>query len=1162
MNNETTGASLRLSSALQRKEKAILSAYKKLKSCVFFDKTRVHVAKRIVEYEEGLRAQMRRDSSVPFMATLEQDLNFIASALVKKAPADWNALVKEIVESIQVLSFPKNVSSLFEERQSSQEGVLSDSSLHKESIIRILGPDKSIPVVKRIQSVIDMDIRGFILGMLWVILIGAEVDRKFGEWVYGNRLKKTVRNDPTKALTLSPYLFQPYFSQYESWRDKALRAAENIVDNDGDEAILLMTDLKAFYYSVDLRDNDLKQLCKHVYRPETDGAPAGGQEKLAAQRLNDFVLEVIKRYSHLYDGSKGNEKNILPIGFDPSCVLSNWCLEKFDREVIDRVRPAFYGRYVDDIILVVRAPKGSYLSECLNSEGFTVETSIKALFELSSDSHFRRGGEGSDDQLQYDLLCPISSTQAAEHVPEKNRDISYRINPKSLNCPKSEIELQASKTNLIAIAPNVHRPLLEHFKSTIAKNSSAFSLMPNVGDMDIDSVFEDIFEIDSAASPNKLRDLKELKLNPFELSKYLGQCQRVLPLVSDSKIRSISEQLLTLFSYQDLIAFYTVWEKLFEIMLFSGQINSATQLYCNIRRAIANLKLAESLESPRPNHGQKNSLEDIQSALCSYLNEILIKTIALIDENNVQLFLELIEEKYFSAETDQPLPGQTSLDEVSPLVNRRASYFKSNMVDKYAMPIPPAMVNAIFNYERLSTEYPKTTLIDIAHIMQIMSSAALNYVQNSTDQKTEQPAWRLEQEVEATLSPLPYMAKIQDIQFFLYCLCISYGENTFDLVSESTTIYDLINYFSYFNFRSEKKNSFSKAINDIVNRITVNQLDRTSPLSGYGDTGFSKTRSKIDHNIIGVNRKDAFNSNTVKIAVANVCLPGEILEDAIKGVPPQFSDYQALERLTTESKREGANLIVLPELSIPFCWIPRLATFSANEDIAIVCGIRYVAGGPDQKKVYNLTATILPFELESKTGTYRYAHLSLHNKVFFPPREVDFITNYQKTPVYGRSFDLFVWKDFWFPVYCCFELASPFERIFFSSLADALIAVEWNPDVGFYDNILSALARDMSCYCIQSNNSIYGDSRIEQPKETKNRTMLRITGGTNWSITIGNLDLAAIRDCQIKDDGGKNFKPPAPDYKHCHAKMRIDGTLWAYLNDRYSNGDDHLNSVC
>ena len=47
----------------------------------------------------------------------------------------------------------------------------------------------------------------------------------------------------------------------------------------------------------------------------------------------------------------------------PSNVLANECLHKFDNAILDGWNPIYYGRYVDDILIVEKVEKGSAIEE-------------------------------------------------------------------------------------------------------------------------------------------------------------------------------------------------------------------------------------------------------------------------------------------------------------------------------------------------------------------------------------------------------------------------------------------------------------------------------------------------------------------------------------------------------------------------------------------------------------------------------------------------------------------------------------------------------------------------------------------------------------------------------------------------------------------------------
>lgn len=205
--------------------------------------------------------------------------------------------------------------------------------------------------------------------------------------------------------------------------------------------------------------------------------------------------------------------------------------------------------------------------------------------------------------------------------------------------------------------------------------------------------------------------------------------------------------------------------------------------------------------------------------------------------------------------------------------------------------------------------------------------------------------------------------------------------------------------------------------------------------------------------------------------------------------------------------------------------------------------------------VYNLTAVILPYE-EKWTGQW-HSVILYHSKNHFAPEEKRMIESLHLRAMEGiesseaecdAKYELYSWNGFWFTVYCCFELTSIRDRSIFQSYIDALIAVEWNQDVNYYSNIIESLSRDIHCYCIQTNTSKYGDSRITKPSKTENKDILRIKGGSNATAHVGTIDLEQLREFQMKAYSGqkedKTFKPTPPDFDYKGAYERRKGTMF------------------
>lgn len=115
-------------------------------------------------------------------------------------------------------------------------------------------------------------------------MIGWQLDKSYTN-CYGNRIRKTLYNEFSKEPTFSPALFEPYFQNYESWRDQALTLAQKCMQQD--DVLIFTLDFKRYYYSVDVSEEFMKEILTGV-----KGKSDYNEEYLS--RINDFVYCVIK----------------------------------------------------------------------------------------------------------------------------------------------------------------------------------------------------------------------------------------------------------------------------------------------------------------------------------------------------------------------------------------------------------------------------------------------------------------------------------------------------------------------------------------------------------------------------------------------------------------------------------------------------------------------------------------------------------------------------------------------------------------------------------------------------------------------------------------------------------------------------------------------------
>ena len=242
-----------------------------------------------------------------------------------------------------------------------------------------------------------------------------------------------------------------------------------------------------------------------------------------------------------------------------------------------------------------------------------------------------------------------------------------------------------------------------------------------------------------------------------------------------------------------------------------------------------------------------------------------------------------------------------------------------------------------------------------------------------------------------------------------------------------------------------------------------------------------------------------------------------------------------------ESRKSGANLLVLPEFSVPYEFVSTLTKYSEKNQIAIVAGLEH---WNIDNVCYNFIVSIIPINVNGVNDVivlYRlknhYAHveeLIIRGFGYIVPKPEPY------------RYDLINWKNIYFSSYYCFELADTFHRSIFRSKIDLLIASEWNKDTPYFSNIVEALSRDLHCYIAQVNTSQYGDSRLTQPSDSARKDLMKLKGGKNDTVLVEELNIKALREFQlkyferIKADNDDSFKPLPPDWNREFVNKRID----------------------
>ena len=113
------------------------------------------------------------------------------------------------------------------------------------------------------------------------------------------------------------------------------------------------------------------------------------------------------------------------------------------------------------------------------------------------------------------------------------------------------------------------------------------------------------------------------------------------------------------------------------------------------------------------------------------------------------------------------------------------------------------------------------------------------------------------------------------------------------------------------------------------------------------------------------------------------------LEDSFKKVPNiKGKRLEKISALLNTAVKNGAELIVFPEVSIPVEWLGTVADFARRHEVLIVCGLEHIIY--DNKLCCNYIATILP----DKYKDYTFAAIKLRLKNHYSPKEKEWVKGY------------------------------------------------------------------------------------------------------------------------------------------------------------------------
>lgn len=398
-----------------------------------------------------------------------------------------------------------------------------------------------------INYFIDVPVELQLLCVIWVMKAGVPVDTELSDSCYWFRLNDRLK----KPNEQSSHIFKLYNTQYSDWRNNAIKKAEDLLKNEKKDIAILSLDLKHCFYCI---HPDFSALIEYISERITNE-----EDKLFAVTLTKFVEKIHKAYQKSINNEHfcythshiefESEKYVVPIGLVSSGVICNWHLSRFDNQIIKELNPAYYGRYADDILIVISNPDIKSEKRC-----------DKDIVEGFIAKYFEKLGiftKKSDNKKNYYCL---------------------NIDPK--------LCIQSDKLFLHFYCADDSLAMLDVFKQKLKENSSAFYLLPEneLAFYINNSAYSLLFE----GSTNKFRSIMGIAENVTELSIKLSKINQVFSQseVKQETLEKISDQIFKFYKGTNFINFCRTWEKYFVFTVITSQYRDCANFYFRIQDTI------------------------------------------------------------------------------------------------------------------------------------------------------------------------------------------------------------------------------------------------------------------------------------------------------------------------------------------------------------------------------------------------------------------------------------------------------------------------------------------------------------------------------------------------------------------------------------------------
>lgn len=373
------------------------AAFRKLLSATYYDKTDMVMRHSVATFAKQL-------------ASSNANEDYIFKSLLSVAEGANDKLLDKWLQEMSLTIYPKKVVSCDDD---SDDHVITNVPPHKMKVERVM-----------VKAKIPVEL--CILDVAWLLLYGYKVDCKLYNHSYGNRMD-LIPND--SGVRIGNALFRKYQNQYKQWWENGIKAANEHLKEKEDVTIINF-DISNCYHSINFTFEEFLTYYDTNW-PE---------DRLREDKLTNAIIKIYQRYWDITNradidvfraSNKG--KRPMPLTLMSAHVLANWYLSPLDKYITERYHPYYYGRYVDDCMVVVKTRStGGSLEESVENElpGLITLKEGKAVFAFADGDYLRLSSfELQQEKLYvYRFNCLLPQSSLDEFVQgQRERSSEFRF---------------------------------------------------------------------------------------------------------------------------------------------------------------------------------------------------------------------------------------------------------------------------------------------------------------------------------------------------------------------------------------------------------------------------------------------------------------------------------------------------------------------------------------------------------------------------------------------------------------------------------------------------------------------------------------------------------------------------------------------------------------